>query len=466
MNKPMSHELSRRHFLKTAAAAGVSGAALNPWLQMRAMAQSAPAGPDYKAVVCLFLYGGNDGNNMLMPLDADPTYSLYLKARQNLALSKQIPLTLASAVPSDVPTKQYMLHADFPQLAKRFHAGQAALLANIGPLVAPTTKDSYNNRSVSLPPNLFSHSDQQSQWQTDSFDTKVKGGWAGRMLDKVVAAGSTNRNYSCVSVSGSALWGTHVEPSLLPYRVPASGQFGFEGYVSKGGSQAQDALSLALDDLLATPTADLFGQEWLPVMRRALDNQRVLDGALQGSSLKTTFTDSDLGRQLKMVARLIGVQGGLGLSRQCFFCAIGGFDTHGDDQQEVQSRNFAEIDRAVDEFYQAMFELGLTDKVTLFTASDFNRTLVSNSRGSDHAWGNHQLVVGGAVNGGRIYGKFPDLTVGGPSDIGGGVWVPSLSVDQLGGALANWFGASAALGSIFPNRSSFNNDLGTLLKST
>jgi len=358
-----------------------------------------------------------------------------------------------------------MLHASFPRLAQRFQAGQMALLANIGPLTEPADKPRYQDHLGTFPPNLFSHADQQNQWQTDNFESTPRGGWAGRTLDKLVPAGSTNRNYSCVSVSGSALWGTNADASLLPYRVPADGQFGFEGYVTPGGSQAQDALSLALDDMLATPAPDLFGQEWLDVMKRALDNQRVLDTALGGRALTTTFTDTEVGRQLKMIARLISVQGGLGLSRQCFFCSTGGFDTHGDDQLGVQASKFAEIDTAVDEFYRALEELGLADKVTLFTASDFNRTLVSNGKGSDHAWGNHHMVVGGAVNGGRIYGKFPDLTVDGLSDIGGGVWVPSLSVDQLGAALGTWFGAGTALDSIFPRRGLFNGDLGTLLKA-
>lgn len=463
----MTAQLSRRQFLQTAAAAGVTGAALNPWMQMQALAQSAGAssGSGYKAIVCLFLYGGNDGNNLLMPDDSDPTHALYAKARQGLTLRGQIPLTLAAPAQAVGATKKYMLHANMPKLAKRFHDGQAALLANIGPLTEPADKPRYESHLGTFPPNLFSHSDQQNQWQTDNFDATPRGGWAGRTLEQLVPAGTTNRNYSCVSVSGSALWGTNADASLLPYRVPADGQFGFEGYVTAGGSQAQDALSLALDDMLATPAPDLFGQEWLDVMKRALDNQRVLDRALGSSGLSSAFTDTEMGRQLKMIARLISVQGGLGLSRQCFFCSMGGFDTHGDDQLGVQANKFAEIDTAVDEFYRALEALGLADKVTLFTASDFNRTLVSNGKGSDHAWGNHHMVVGGAVNGGRIYGKFPDLTVGGLSDIGGGVWVPSLSLDQLGSALGTWFGAGSALDSIFPRRGLFNGDLSTLLKA-
>ena len=455
----MSNSVSRRQFLKETAAAGIAGAAVNPWWQMQAMAQSAGGVTDYKALVCLFLYGGNDGNNLLMPCETED-YRLYAKARQGLALSDQLLIT-----PSNTAGRRFALHAAMPLLKKRFDAGQMALLANIGPLMVPTTKKQYEDRSVPLPNYLFSHADQQAQWQTDSFDKSLQGGWGGRMLDGLVPSGSTNRNYSCVSVTGSALWGTNVDASLLPYRVPSSGQFGFEDHVSKGSQAPQDPLSVALDDLMAKPQADVFGQEWLLAMQRSMENQRVLATALEGASLKAVFPDTGLGRQMRMIARLISVRGGLGLLRQCFFCSLGGFDTHGDDQVRVQQDNFKEIDDAVDAFCQAMTELGLTDKVTLFTASDFNRTLVSNSRGSDHAWGNHQLVVGGAVKGGKLYGQFPNHTVNGPDDIGGGVWVPSLSLDHLGVELGRWFGAADSLAQIFPRKGYFTHDLGLMAGS-
>lgn len=453
----MSNDVSRRQFLKAAAAAGITGAALNPWSQMQAMAQSSSGGAgDYKAMVCLFMYGGNDGNNLLMPYEADD-YRLYAKARQQLALSNQLMIA-----PTNTAGRRFALHASMPLLKKRFDSGQMAMLANIGPLMVPTTKAQYQARSVPLPNYLFSHTDQQTQWQTDSFEGSLKGGWGGRMLDKLVAAGTSNRNYSCVSVSGSALWGTNADASLLPYRVPSSGHFGFEDYVTQGSGQPQNPLSKALDALLAQTQSDVFAQEWSLAMKRSLDNQRVLASALNGASLKTVFPTTGLGQQLQMIARLISVRGGLGLLRQCFFCSLGGFDTHGDDQQEVQRRNFDEIDGAVDAFYNALIEMGLSKQVTLFTASDFNRTLVSNSRGSDHAWGNHHLVLGGAVNGGKLYGQFPNHTVNGPDDIGGGVWVPSLALDHLGVELGRWFGAGSDLASIFPRKGEFTHDLGLI----
>jgi uncharacterized protein (DUF1501 family) len=444
----------RRQFLRNLAAAGIAGAAVQPWLQLQAMAQTAQ-GSDYKALVCLFLHGGNDGNNLLLPVDP-ARHALYAQARQNLALrldegAGQI-LRLA---PTNTGSTAYGLHASMPLLKARFDAGQMALLSNIGTLMEPTDKGQFEARTVDLPSGLFSHSDQQAQWQTDSFSSTLKGGWGGRLMDTVLAS-SGSRDYACVSVTGSTLWGTNADATLLPFRVPASGRFGMEGYVPTGSGEARNPLSDAIDDLLATGSSEVFGRVWLQAMRRSVDNQRFLAGALAGTTLSTVFPQTELGQQLQMVARLISVRGQFGLNRQCFFCGIGGFDTHGEDQLDVQASKFSEIDVAVESFQQALAAMGLADKVTLFTASDFNRTLVSNGKGSDHAWGNHHLVVGGAVRGQQVLGRFPDHTRNGPDDLGGGVWVPRLAVDQLGGALGTWFGAGSHLTDVFPRIGRFD----------
>lgn len=445
---------TRRQFLKTAAAAGVVGAAANPWLQMQAMAQAASAGAsDYKALVCLFLYGGNDGNNLLLPYETTD-YALYTRARNNLALDRASVLPIT---PSNTGGRRFALHPAFTRTKALFDAGQVAVLANTGPLIMPTTKAQFENRSVTLPPNLFSHADQQSAWQTDSFSPTVRGGWGGRMLERLVDAGTANRGYSCVSVTGSALWGSG-DASLMPYRVPSSGQFGLASY-TPGGT---DPLSVALGGLISDTRSDLFEAAWVTALKRATDNQRVLADALKSSTNATVFPGSELGGQLAMVSRLIRARGGLGLTRQCFFCSIGGFDTHSDDQLGVQQQKFAEIDEAVKAFTDEMNAQGLGRQVTLFTASDFGRTLVSNSRGSDHGWGNHHLMVGGAVQGGKLYGRFPDHTVGGLDDIGGGNWIPSLALDQWGAELGRWFGAGSVVGDVFPQSGNFDTQLGLM----
>lgn len=439
---------TRRQFLKTAAAAGVVGAAANPWMQMQAMAQAASSGAsDYKALVCLFMYGGNDGNNLLLPYET-ADHALYTRARNALALDRGVLLPIS---PSNTGGRRFALHPSLSRTKALFDAGRVAVLANTGPLIMPTTKTEFERRSVSLPANLFSHADQQNAWQTDSFSPTVRGGWGGRMLERMVDAGTANRGYSCISVTGSALWGTG-DGSLLPYRVPSSGQFGLNFY-TPGGT---DPLSVALGGLMSETRSDLFEAAWLQTLKRAADNQHVLSDALNVSTASIAFPGSDLGRQLAMIARLIKARSALGLKRQCFFCSIGGFDTHGDDQKWVQQQKFTEIDEALKAFNDEVNTQGLGPQVTLFTASDFGRTLVSNGSGSDHGWGNHHLVMGGAVQGGKLYGRFPDHTVGGPDDIGGGNWIPSLALDQVGANLGLWFGAGGVQGEVFPQSGNFD----------
>ena len=440
--------LNRRDVLKLGALGGLSG--LAPWAQMQALAQTVN-GTDYKALVCLFMFGGNDGNNLVVPTDA-ARYAQYQRPRPNLALDRAALLPLAGG------GANYGLHPAMGGLQRLFNTGQAALLANCGPLMVPTSFAQWDNHSVPLPANLFSHSDQQGAWQSAIVDAPARNGWGGRLLERLVAAGSNNRGYSAISLAGGNIWEAG-DLSLTPYRVSPSGNFGFDFYDPAGG----DPLSQAISGLLAEARTDPFEQTWLQVMGRSIDNQRVLTSALNGTTLTTTFPDTGLGRQLQMAARLVGARSALGLSRQCFFASIGGFDTHGDDQLQRQAELFTEIDGAVAAFQAATTELGMADKVTLFTASDFGRNLASNGMGTDHGWGSHHMVVGGAVQGGRIVGRFPELVIGGPDDAGQGIWIPGIAIDQLGGELARWYGADAALiGDVFPRLRYFDADIGLM----
>jgi uncharacterized protein (DUF1501 family) len=305
---------------------------------------------------------------------------------------------------------------------------------------------------------LFSHSDQQAQWQSAIVDSAPRTGWGGRMLERVLASDAVNRGYGVLSLAGGNLWEAG-DVSLSAYKVSSSGKFGFDFYKPTGS----DPLSVAIAQTLNEVRSHLLDQAWVDVMKRSIENQQVLTGALGSTALATVFPNSGLGNQLKMVARLIAVRAQLGLPRQCFFCSIGGFDTHGDDQIQRQNDLLGEISEAVTAFDAAMAELAVADKVTLFTASDFGRTGQSNGQGSDHGWGSHHLVVGGAVKGGNLYGTYPSLVLGGADEIGSGNWLPAVSVDQMGATLGKWFGAGSSLNDVFPRLPNFNPDLGFMV---
>jgi uncharacterized protein (DUF1501 family) len=455
---------SRRAWLK-GLTSGAALTAASPWLgPLSALAQTAPAatGPnDYKALVCLFMFGGNDGNNLVVPTDA-AAHALYAKSRRNLTLQREqlLPLQLTNTAGA-----AYGLHPSMSAMQGLINAGQAAVVANVGPLVVPTTQAQWQARSVPLPMALFSHSDQQAQWQSAVYQTPPRSGWAGRAMERLLAATpAANAGFATLSLAGGNLWQAG-DQGLVPYKVAPSGRFGFDFYEPK----PSDVMSQAISGMLASPAATNAASDmhpmhrtWLQTMSRSLDVQRVLTQALEASALTTVFPNSGLGRQLGTTARLIGARSALGLSRQVFFVSIGGFDTHGDDQMQRQQELLGEISEAVGAFQTALTAQGTSQNVTLFTASDFGRTMPSNGQGSDHGWGNNHLVVGGAVNGARMVGRFPDLTVGGPDDTDTGRWIPSLATDQLSAELATWFGAGSQVADVVPGVANFDRNLGLM----
>jgi uncharacterized protein (DUF1501 family) len=399
--------MDRRTFLRAGAGAGaLAELAALAGLAGHSAGAHAQAADEYRALVCVFLGGGNDGNNLLVPTDAG-SYATYARGRGGLALpsAQLLPIT-----PSNAAGRPFGLHPAIADIQRLFAEGKAALVANVGTLLAPTTKAQWRANSVPLPDNLFSHSDQQAQWQSAMSEGGGRTGWAGRIGDALQSL-NTNRGATCISLSGNTLW--EVGASTTAYKVSPGGTSGFGFY----DPSKNTGLSAAVKSMLAVKREHVLQQAWLSTIERSIETQRVLSGALASSNVTVTFPGGDLGNQLKMAARLIAARGTLGMRRQTFFCQIGGFDLHGDEALPKQQQLLGEVSRGLAAFHAAMVQIGVADKVTAFTASDFGRNLPSNGQGSDHGWGNHHLVVGGAVRGGALYGKFPDLAIEVPSTI-------------------------------------------------
>jgi uncharacterized protein (DUF1501 family) len=472
-----SHPLnsSRREFIKRASALSLAGSAA-PWaLNLAAMSEAAAqTATDYKALVCVFLYGGNDYGNTLIPYDLN-RYNAYQATRPALAYPRDATaaspglgptaLTQATSLPvgaTDLAGLQYALAPELTLIKPIFDAGKMAVMLNVGTLIEPTTKTQYTNKSVKLPSKLFSHNDQQSTWQS-SLPEGATSGWGGRMGD-LFAAGNTNSTFTCVNVSGNAVFLSG--KSAVQYQVTATGSVPINGIKSPlFGSQA---CSDALKAIITANSAQLFESEYARIAARSINANDALTTALAGiTPLVTPFTTTNsLAVQLQMVARMIAARNTLGAKRQVFFVSIGGFDNH-DGLSTVHPGLLTNVADALSSFYKATVELGISDKVTAFTASDFGRTLVPNVDGSDHGWGSHHFVLGGAVKGQAFYGAPPVISTPGTTvlsndDIGQGRLLPSTSVDQFGGTLASWFGVSAtdltgSANSVLPDLANFTN---------
>ncbi len=449
---------SRRAFLRQAGQLSLAGAAA-PWaVNLAAMSEAAAqTANDYKALVCVFLYGANDHTNTLPPYDAN-TYAEYLRVRGSIATARDA-LAATALTPSValLGGRQMALAPELLPLKGLFDGGQLAVLLNVGTLIQPTTKAQYTAASVPLPPKLFSHNDQQSVWQS-SLPEGSTSGWGGRIGD-LFMAGNDSATFTCVNVSGNAVYMSGRE--AVQYQVSTSGSVALRGIQSNLFGSA--ACSAALRSLVTAPHSHLMRAEHTRVMARAIDANTTLSAALAAApALNTVFdTTSSLASQLRMVARLIGVRQALGVKRQVFFVSLGGFDLH-DFLVAQHPGLLTQVGGALKSFYDATVELGVANQVTSFTASDFGRTFSSNGDGSDHGWGSHHFVLGGAAAGGRFHGQLPALAVNGPDDVGQGRLLPTTAVDQFAATLARWMGVSDSnLSLVAPNIGNYTvRDLG------
>jgi uncharacterized protein (DUF1501 family) len=435
---------SRRGFIRVTTAS-VGSLALRPFGLLPALAQGSS---DYRALVCVFLFGGNDSNNTIIPTD-DTNYQAYTSIRGSLALTAA---ELSQTVYNG--TAPFAFHGKLPELASMFSSKELAVVANVGSLVQPVTRAQYQAAQTPVPLNLFSHSDQQLQWQTSMAQGNSPTGWAGRAADYIESQKINSSNFPVFfSVAGNALLGAGA--TTQPVAITPGGSLALSGFNSSAASQAR--LS-ALNSLLTLDSGVSLAQAANSTLANSLNDATALGAALaKGTKLKTTFPGTSLGAQLQQVAQIIQVASYLGMSRQIFFCSLGGFDTHG---AELETHNtlYPQLSQAIAAFYAATQELGVAQNVTTFTESDFSRTFQpTTTDGSDHAWGSHHMVVGGAVAGGQIYGAFPAFQLGGPNDTDTrGRWIPTLSIDQYGATLASWFGIPAsALPAVFPNLANF-----------
>ena len=479
MNDKSISVLTRRRFIRQAACAALGTAALtdaitNLRLINAASAQSSIS--DYKALVCIFLSGGNDSNNLIIPT-IQTEYDNYASIRTNVLA---IPISGAPYValplsPLNSDGHNYGLHPACPELATLFAESKLAMLFNTGTLVYPLTRAQYQAGNPVQPPQLFSHSDQVTQWQTSLPDRPPLTGWGGRCADLLNSVQPGAPISLSVTLAGANTF--EVGSIVSQYSVTTSGAINLSGV---SGARLQ-----SLSSILGLPSQNLQVQAYAGVGAHALQTGGLLNSAIAATAAANYWTvpfpvtvtsptggtafNSYLASQLRMIARLIeagyrnAANGGFGMRRQIFFCQVGGYDLHsgqtpGPGQATIGSHAnlLAELSQGMFAFQRAMEQLGLSNSVTTFTASDFGRTFPCNGDGTDHGWGSHHLVMGGAVNGQRTYGTFPTLAVNGPDDTNTGRWIPTTAIDQYFATLATWFGVdNNNLATVFPNLGRF-----------
>ena len=446
---------TRRKFLGRSLAAIGAASIAGRLSQVNALAATAACPSDYKAMVCVFLFGGNDGNNTLVPVSISAatnpvnSYANYANIRAGLALP-QASLNMINTAKGD----GYGLHPSLVELTSLYNSKKLAVVANVGNLVTPLLKTQYQQQSAAIPSNLFSHLDQQTEWQTAQAQGFATTGWGGRVADAMQGCNPTGFP-TIVSVGGNVLFATGNQTS--PATVSAGQVLGLQGFANNSASIAR---MTALQNLLGFDNGLTLVQASNAIGASGVSQAAALNKALtSATALTTVFPNTPLGMQMAQIAKIINVRGALGVNRQIFFAYLGGFDTH-DRELLDQGSGLQQVSQALNAFYTSTQEMGVGNNVVAFTESDFGRTLQPSggaTLGTDHAWGSHHFIMGDAVKGGDIYGTFPTQQLQGPDDANNrGVWIPTTSLDQYGATLANWFGVDPSqIGSVFPNLKNF-----------
>lgn len=463
------HKIKRRTFLGQASCAAVGMTTLfNTVLNLKTMNAASAfnlhnlQGPfdEYKAVVCLLLSGGSDSFNMLVPTTT-ADYDEYAETRSNQAIPKEdlIPIN-----PTNTPGKEFGLHPNMTNMASIFESGNMAFVANVGSLVEPTTKDGVYNGTNQLPLGLYSHADQAAHWQTAIPQDRVANGWAGKiadMLNSLPNGPATNPNISMnISLSGSNVLQTGLES--VEYAIDrVYGAVGLNGY---GDPWLESQLRTeAVDNIIDAQYQDIFKKTYIKTLKTARDgNAQFIEALANATPLATEFETclidpsyNCLSTAFEMIAKTINVRQDLGMKRQIFFVDYGGWDHH-DELLNTQAGMINELDNALGAFNTAITEMGLQDQVTTFSISEFSRTLTSNGQGTDHAWGGNMFVMGGAVDGQKIHGQYPQLALDSNLEIGNGVILPTTSADEYFAEIAMWYNVpKSGLLDIFPNLGNF-----------
>ena len=435
--------INRRTFLSHVSKAGLAGASAPLWLNLLSTSAFAQAGSGYKAVVLVSLPGGNDGNNMLVPLDA-ADYSEYAAIRGG---SLAIPQGNMHVLQGTLNGNSYGLHPSLTNVSSFYNQKRALLVANIGPMQAPATKAQILANQSLLPQALLSHPQQLAQWESATTSAAPVTGWGGRMSDLLTAqsgllpplldAGPSSIFTVGTTVQGIAVQADGGDLVALPTGMDAA-------ILAVAQAESQSASSL----IAQTAKLRVLSAQQQVILKQA---------QTAGSSLQTVFPTSGFGNVMQTIAQVISGRSVVGASRQIFYCTQGGYDTH-QNQYSYQASQLADLDGGLAAFMTALDEMGLTNQVLVCTHSDFNRTMQANStNGTDHAWGNHQIMLGGGIHGGRILGSMPVFELGGSSDLGSlGTWIPTTSVTQMTAGIGNWMGLNQTqLAGVFPDLANF-----------